>query len=51
MFKFLYRLLVEHCNRFTEENPQWKISRETLQSSLALYERDLREFDRGIGTG
>ena len=37
LFKFLYRLLVEHANRFTDANPCWKISRETLQATLALY--------------
>ena len=51
LFKFLYRVLVEHCNRFTDANPSWKISRETLQSTLAVYARDLEAFDRGMGTG
>jgi hypothetical protein len=51
MFKFLYRLLVDHCNRYTDESPKWTITRETLQSTLALYERDLQDFDRGMGTG
>jgi hypothetical protein len=49
LFKFLYRLLVDHSNRYTEEHPNWKISRETLQSTLALYLRDLEAFDRGMG--
>ncbi len=51
LFKFMYRLLVDHCNRYTDENPQWTISRETMQSTLALYLRDLDAFDRGMGTG
>jgi hypothetical protein len=51
LFKFVYRLLVDHCNRYTDENPRWTIGRETLQSTLALYLRDLAEFDRGQGTG
>ena len=51
MFKFLHRLLVDHCHRYTDDNPRWQIARETLQSSLALYLRDLQEFDRGQGTG
>jgi hypothetical protein len=51
LFKFIYRLLVDHCNRYTDANPQWKIGRETLHSTLALYQRDLQEFDRGMGTG
>jgi hypothetical protein len=51
LFKFIYRLLVDHCNRYTDDNPRWTIGRETLQSTLALYMRDLQEFDRGQGTG
>ena len=51
LFKFLYRLIVEHCNRYTEENPKWTIGRETLESTYSLYLRDLDAFDRGMGTG
>lgn len=51
LFKFMHRLLVEHCNRYTEENPRWTVNRETLQSALALYLRDLEAYDRGMGTG
>ncbi|MGC1273431.1 MAG: hypothetical protein WBC44_06955 [Planctomycetaceae bacterium] len=51
LFKFLYRLMVEHCNRYTEENPKWTIGRETLESTYSLYLRDLDAFDRGMGTG
>jgi hypothetical protein len=51
LFKFVYRLLVDHCNRYTDDNPRWTIARETLQSTMALYLRDLQEFDRGLGTG
>jgi hypothetical protein len=51
LFKFLHRLLVEHCHRYTDESPKWQINRETLQSSLAVYLRDLEAYDRGLGTG
>ncbi len=51
LFKFMYRLLVEHCGRYPEDNPRWEIGRETLQTTLALYMRDLEAFDRGAGTG
>lgn len=51
MFKFIYRLLVDHCSRYTDDKPRWTIARETLQSTLAVYMRDLSEFDRGQGTG
>lgn len=51
LFKFLYRLLIEHCNRFTSESPKWKIDRDTLQSLLSIFMRDLQTFDRGLGVG
>lgn len=51
LFKFLYRVIIDHCNRHTREDPQWEISRETLESALSLYLRDLDAFDRGMGTG
>lgn len=51
LFKFLHRLLVEHCHRYTDESPRWQIGRETLQATLAVYMRDLEAYDRGLGTG
>lgn len=51
LFKFYYRLLVDHCGKFTESDPQYRISRETLQSSFAIFRRDLDAYDRGAGTG
>lgn len=51
LFKFYYRLLVDHCGKFTEADPQYRISKETLQSSFALFRRDLDAYDRGAGTG
>lgn len=51
LFKFLHRLLVEHCHRYTDESPRWTVNRETLQASLAVYMRDLEAYDRGLGTG
>lgn len=51
LFKFLYRLFVDHCSKYTEDNPQWKIQRETLQSTLALFMRDLEAYDAKLGTG
>lgn len=51
LFKFVHRLLVDHCHRYTDEQPRWTIARETLHATLALYLRDLQEFDRGAGTG
>jgi hypothetical protein len=51
LFKFIHRLLVEHCNRYTEASPKWTISRETLHAAMAVYLRDLEAYDRGMGTG
>jgi hypothetical protein len=51
LFKFLYRLFVDHCSKYTEDTPTWKIQRETLQSSLALFLRDLEAYDQKLGTG
>ncbi len=51
LFKFLHRLLVDHCHRFTDEHPKWTMGREELQSTLAVYLRDLEAYDRGMGTG
>ena len=51
LFKYLYRLLVDHCSKYTEEQPQWKIQRETVQSTLALFLRDLEAYDQKRGTG
>ena len=51
LFRFLYRLLTEHCNKSTEDNPVWKISHETLQTCMDNYQRELEAMDRGLGTG
>jgi len=51
MFKFFYRMLVAHCNAHSDAQPAWQISRETFEASLALYLRDLDEYDRGVGAG
>jgi hypothetical protein len=50
-FKFLYRVLVAHCNAYTDGAPRWKISPETFESVLAVYNRDQEAFDRGLGAG
>lgn len=41
LFKFMYRLLVAHCNNYTEENPEWTIKAEALQSTLAVFLKDM----------
>ncbi|HEY4310247.1 MAG TPA: hypothetical protein VGN12_12425 [Pirellulales bacterium] len=51
LFKFLYRAFVAHSNAHTDDKPAWKISGETFESQLALYQRDQDAFDRGMGAG
>jgi len=51
MFKFMYRLLVDHCHAHTIGEPAWEISAETFEKALALYLREQDSFDRGMGAG
>jgi hypothetical protein len=51
LFKFLYRLIVAHCNAHIDGDPVWTISSEAFESTLALYQRDQNAFDRGMGAG
>lgn len=36
LFRFLYRLMTEHCKRFRSESPKFTISSELFESTLAL---------------
>ena len=49
LFKFMYRLLVAHCNAYTDDDPAWQISSEMFESTLAVYRREQDAFDRGVG--
>ena len=51
LFKFLHRLLEEHCHRHTEDTPRWTIDYDTFRTTYAAYMRDLEAFDRGYGHG
>jgi hypothetical protein len=51
LFKFLYRLLVAHCNAHTDERPVWEIQRDTFEATLAVYSRDQDAVDRGLAAG
>ncbi|MEX1040453.1 MAG: hypothetical protein WDZ51_07480 [Pirellulaceae bacterium] len=51
LFKFLYRLLVAHCNTYTDQDPGWKITSQTFESTLAVYLKEQDAFDRGTGAG
>lgn len=41
LFRLLYRVLVDHCNRHTDAQPAFKISGETFETALAVYSRDI----------
>ncbi|MEM6689534.1 MAG: hypothetical protein AAF664_08915 [Planctomycetota bacterium] len=41
LFRFLYRVLVDHCNRHTDAQPSFHISSETFESVLAVYGREV----------
>ena len=51
LFKFLYRLLVDHCNTYTDQDPAWIVSSLTYESTLALILREQEAFDQGTGPG
>ena len=41
LFRFLYRVLVEHCNKYTDSDPHYKIDAATFEAVLAVFTRDL----------
>ena len=51
LFKFLHRLLEEHCHRHTEDNPRWSIDSDTFRTIYAAHLREIEAFDRGYGHG
>lgn len=46
LFRFLYRVLVEHCNGYSDTNPQYKIKPDVFETTLAVY---LKEAEQGVG--
>jgi len=51
LFKFLHRLIQEHCQRHTEDKPIWRIEPDTFRKVYDGYLRELDAFDRGYGHG
>lgn len=51
VFKFMYQLLMTHCNSHTESNPEWRISRETFTTTWAVFNRDLQRYEQGLIMG
>jgi hypothetical protein len=51
LFKFLHRLMEEHCHRHTEDAPRWTVDADTFRTVYAAHLRELEAFDRGYGHG
>ncbi len=51
LFKFLHRLIEEHCHRHTEDARAGRVDYDTFRTTYAAYMRDLEAFDRGYGHG
>ncbi len=45
LFRFLYRVLVEHCNKYTDAKPEFQITAETFETTLAVYSRELEQVN------
>jgi hypothetical protein len=41
LFRFLFRVLAEHCNRYTDAQPKFQIDAETFESIYAVYIREV----------
>ena len=46
--KFMYRLLVAHCQAHVDTEPVWQIGAGTFESQLALFLRDQDAIDQGL---
>jgi hypothetical protein len=51
LFKFLHRLVEEHCHRHGDDAPRFTIDTDTFRGVLANHLRELDAFDRGFGHG
>ncbi|OHB82220.1 MAG: hypothetical protein A2W31_02665 [Planctomycetes bacterium RBG_16_64_10] len=51
LFKFMYRLLVAHCNAHTDEDPEWHVPSSLFETTLAVFTRDQDAVDRGLRAG
>ncbi|WP_406697211.1 hypothetical protein V5E97_00095 [Singulisphaera sp. Ch08] len=51
LFKFLHRLVQEHCHRHTEDAPKWSVDADTFRTTYSAHLRELDAFDRGYGHG
>jgi hypothetical protein len=47
LFRFLYRLIAEHCKAHRSAAPQFKISSETFEANLAVFQSELSRAAAG----
>ena len=47
LFKFLYRVLVAHCQSHVDTQPVWQVDSATFEAQLALFRRDQQDMDIG----
>ncbi|MBX3425561.1 MAG: hypothetical protein KF688_07780 [Pirellulales bacterium] len=50
LFKFLYRLLVTHCQQYVDNAPVWQIALGTFDTQLAIYRREQQAIDHGLAS-
>jgi hypothetical protein len=51
VFKFMYELFTNHCNNYTEANPEWKITHETFMMTKAVFGQNLQRYEQGLIMG
>lgn len=50
-FKFLYRVMQEHCQNSPDENPQWEIPKLALEHVRKQESQRMHDFHAGYGPG
>ncbi|MEQ8210224.1 MAG: hypothetical protein RH917_10365 [Lacipirellulaceae bacterium] len=48
LFKFLYRLMVAHCQSHVDTDPAWQVPLSTFETQLAIYQRDQKAVDETL---
>jgi len=47
-FKFMHEMIAKHCQSHTDENPCYKVSRDTFLECRADFSRSLEEYERAM---
>ncbi len=51
LFKFLHKLIEEHCHRHTEDSPRFTVDQDTFRNVYSAKLREIDALDRGFGHG